>query len=661
MKKEMEQLPPRQLKPIVDRARRLQLSFKVRLAENDLAKEVYESHPRLSLFLSSHFERDMESGGLVNVHMDDENPQHIYGGYIVGSLKRKYNALPSNASLCAYLYTVHRNSQGSPCWVEVGTAHVKIRDLIKEKRVKVMMEMLVRTVVISGQDPIRKALIELTVDDIQMSDGIKFISNELSALDAPMERIQQTLQAYVQKTISLEESIPDTFPRTERMRAPFTLSPAAIESTGNSFLPVGAFALIDPPRANEAFYLNALTKVMDRIGHTIHDYAEMDLHQRCRMLASVCCYGIQTFDYISDEVYLQNRRHANETQPMKIDTDSFSDSTRTCSGDCEDGCRGIQCVKAGLMKIQATHPAIVDMQKLATKYCIAQALTVVHGAKIGDEEGYGAHLCNIFIPIEAAHTMLTHTKEGRALLKRMSPVKVLPVDSNSSASSKEDSLPFMVGEGTGIIDPLGVPVDPLAAERRYVAECLPSSAAFKREIPHIRDQPSTFYHGFELAVTSQWLEHGVGALIIGTRADNAFGMTRGALFTDMMAGRTDRIALLPQPRMPEEVMRISQEALALSPPPRPLELNQPLMPERKDALLERLCSTINSWKRPKTKAASGSIDLYVRAHQYDADKIDTLIQEASRMDALYAADYVEERFTDTVTSHRIRFWLNKVQ
>lgn len=653
----MDHPPPRQLLPVNDSNRKVIIDFTIRLAENDLAPEQIESHPRASLFLSDHFERDIETGGIVNVHMDDENPNHIYQGYVVGTLKRAYSHIPARAALGIYLYAVHRNEHGNPCWVEVGTNHINLRDM-KGGRYKTQMEMLVRTIVISGMNPLRKALLDVEIRKVTFAPGIIVVSDEVAALDQPMEKIEGIVNDYTQKTIRLDESLQDTFKNTERMRAPFTLSPAGIESTGNTFLPVAAFALFTTPRSNEAFYLNALDKIMGRSSLAIGEYFDLSLEQRARITAAVCTYGVQTFDYISDTVELQNRRNPKDTQRNRIDTDSWSDITRTCSGDCEDSCRGCQMLKRGLLAIQASHQAVLDMQKIARNYIMGQALTVVHGQKIGDEEGYGAHLCDINLPLEMANKMLSHTHAGRALLKRMGPVKQVPVDARVDNKYGEQ-WPVLICEGTGVIDPLGTRIDPLANERRYVAENMPTSACFKREIPHIRGQPSSFYHGFLLLITDHWIDYGVGALIIGTKCDGPQEMTRGALYTDLMDGRADRIALMPHPRIPEAVMRIAKEAISLSPPPRPLLINEPLEPQRRDPLLDRLCDGINAFGRPKpAKKPAGSVDLYLRAHQYDADRIGQLLNEASTMSRLYAADYVEERFTDHVTCHRVRLWIN---
>ena len=653
----MDQRPPLQLQPLRDPAREVRVHFRVRMVECDLAPEQWESHPVVNMFWSGHLERARETGGVVNVHMDDEDPRHEYDGWVVGSLLRKYRHMPPRAAIGMYLYAVHRNEHGSPCYVEVGTNHVDLRDiakaLLKGEYVR-PVEMRITPVTLTGMKPIKKAIIEVRVSKLQMKPSLQWDPLERSALDAPAEKTDQALTLYVNATMNLEAELHDTFPRCERMRAPLDLAPVSVESTNGTFLPVAAFAMVPTPDANEHFFLNAITCVLDRRDLPPTAYHSMSLEERARTMAQVCSFGVQTFDYISDTIELGNRLEMN-TRHRTMDTDSFSNSWRTCSGDCEDGCRGIQCTLRALKAVAAESPVLRDLQNLSSHYAALQMLTVVHGAKIGDEEGFGAHLCDVFVPIRKAEQMLEHTPQGRQLLQ-MSKAPVAPV----AASIQAQDLPVLIGEGTGIIDPLGYDHDPLLEERKYVACGLPSAAPFKREIPHIRGQESTFYHGFLLAISDQWIDQGVGALVVGTPAPGKpHGMTRGALFTDVMAGRTDRVALMPQPRMPAAVRRISTEALMLSPPPRPLKLEPAQLARTgKDPLLDRLCAGIRALNHdPPAKKPPGSVDLFVRAHQYDNNRIDALLGEASAMDRLYDAEYVEEPIVDRVTSYRVRLWV----
>lgn len=649
---------PRQLKPVADPSREIQVDWEVNLEENDLADEQWESHPKLVLYLSGHFERSVETGGLVNVEMYDEDPHHIHAGHLVGSLKREYAALPQRACICAQLYVVHRNDHDNPCWSKVGTAHVNLRDVIQTlaRRTPYVtsMEMLLRSVAVTGAAPIRKALVHIRVTAVRLCERIGLVSDQISALDGP--DVEHALTEYVDRTIRIDEGLRDTYAHTERMRAPYTLSSEGIESTGRAFLPISAFALLPTPSCNEAYFANALANSMARMGYSVTEYFELDLEQHARIMASLCVYGVQTFDYISDTIEMQNRRLQKYIRHLTQEGDDFDNSFHTCSGDCEDGCSAIQTVFLALCSFQAQHAILRDLQLLAKHYIAMQMLTVVHGAKIGDEEGYGAHLCDVFVPIRHANAMLARTAAGRALLKRCQPVAVVPVMGGVSDAAPE--VPFLMGEGTGIIDPLGAPVDPMADERRYVAEMMPSSSFGKREIPNLRGQESPFYHGFLLAITSQWIDHGVGALVVGSVAREGAEMTRGAAHLDLMAGRTERIALMPHPRMPAKVMAIAEEAVLLAPPPRPLTINAPLSPARTDPLLDRLCDGIRALGHPApARKPRDSIDLFVRAHQYDAQRINALLSEAARMPRLYDATYVEERITDDITSFRVRLWV----
>jgi len=669
----MNTRPPKQLEHVRDPPRAVRVEFQVRMTECDLAPERFESHPTLQLFLSDHFVREPESGGVVNVHMDKtaDNPAYVYTGAVIGTLKREHREIPPRAAIGAYLYAVHRNAHGSPCYVEVGTNHVDLRDvsaqLAKKKDYVHSMNMMVRTVVISGAEPIKKGVVELRVTGIQHGPAVKSCSGHVaSALDAAMGEVEQSLAEYVHATMMMEQQLPDTFPNTERMRAPADLSPTGVESTGRAFLPVAAFALVPTPRANDGYFLNALQNVMARREQHISEYVGMSLDQRARTMAAVSCYGVQTFDYIADKVELLNRRgvqHVNSYLNMRhqtLDTDSWSNIWRTCSGDCEDGCRGIQCTLRALKAVAASHPAVVDMQRIASRYIAMQALTVVHGAKIGDHEGYGAHLCDLFTPIEGANAMLKHTTAGRSLLKRTRAPEA-PVA--SATMTAVEQLPFMVGEGTGVIDPLGVEHDPILEQRKYVAQMLPSTSTFKREIPHVRGQASPFYHGHVLVITDHWWRNHnmpIGALVMGIPSNQQHEMSRGILWTDFMAGRTDRIALMPQPPMSKTVENICHEALALTPPTRPLELGAEAECPEPDALLNKLVGGIKAMGRSNTSAQrpAASVDLYVRAHQYDEERIAQLLAEIAQAPLIYDAEVVRERITDTIDSHRIRLWVS---
>lgn len=655
--------PPRKLQPLRDPARAVHLHFEVRLAENDLAPENLEGHPVADLFFSGHFERAAETGGVVNVHMDDEDPRHVYVGGMAASLLRENRYLPSTAAIGCYLYAVHRNDRGNPCYVEIGTAHASLMQVMQEIRVhgayRRPLDLRIRPVVMGGMEPIRKAVLDFCVRDVVL--GPKVLPDPHPhplAIELPTQRVEQCLVDYVGATMQEEQAIPDTWPRTDRMRAPCDLSPAGIESTGSAFLPVAAFAAVPTPRANEAYFLNALDRVLARRDLKMESYLEMAPHDQARSVAMVCTYGVQTFDYISDTIETSNRRMSMDynARHRRIDTDSFSNIWRTCSGDCEDGCRGIQCVLRALIAVKSANPIVQHMQAVAKKYIVVQMLTVVHGAKVGDEtEAYGAHLCDVFLPIAVAERMLAHTQAGRALLRRAQPARP-PAVVLVGDDAAEAELPVMVGEGTGVIDPLGVDVDDAADARQYVANGMPAAEVFKREVPHIRGQPSSFYHGFLLAITDHWLAHGVGALVVGTPVrGQTHEMTRGALFTDVMAGRVDRVALMPQTRMPAQVAQICEEANKLAPPTRPLEL-APREPQRV-ALLDAFCDGVRAFGRT-AEGKTQTVDLMTRAHQYDADRIQQLLREAAAMPRLYKATYEEERITQDITSHRIRLWIN---
>ena len=140
-------------------------------------------------------------------------------------------------------------------------------------------------------------------------------------------------------------------------------------------------------------------------------------------------------------------------------------------------------------------------------------------------------------------------------------------------------------------------------------------------------------------------------------------MTRGALFTDLIQGKLEKIALMPQPDMPAAVQKICVDALSLSPPTRPLILevaksSAPL----KDALLDRFVGAVKEMKRtvpPVGKRPPLSVDFVVRSHQYDEDRISHMIEDVRNIPQVYDADYEIEHITTSLHAYRLKLWVAK--
>ncbi len=187
-------------------------------------------------------------------------------------------------------------------------------------------------------------------------------------------------------------------------------------------------------------------------------------------------------------------------------------------------------------------------------------------------------------------------------------------------TQKNEHLPTLVAEGTGMVRPLGsskadflpknvrqvlaehienglitgnsaapsshISYDPLFNERKYVSRNMYTKGGMKTLIPRDMGAESTFYLGQLLGVTSQQIERTkVGAFIFGNitggnvertsgnSSSPSGGVTRGAYFTDILNQR-DNVALIPCSPVPDKIMQIAYEANTLRAPLRSFVLDK---------------------------------------------------------------------------------------
>lgn len=662
------QRTPTTFAKVDDPSRLFKVDYTIKYIECDLADKRIESKPVLQIFLSNHFVRNVETGGVVNIHLDEDNLQREYKGSLIGTLHRKHNDISPMAAIGLNSYAIHRNDYGYACYVNVGTSNARIGNIMQDMKVKGRYDhthdLMMRTVVVAGLEPVKKGTIELRIDRVEMGPAVA-LSRAASCLQAPAQQIEQSLASYIQTSMELESSLPDLLPNTERIRAPYDLSQSGIESTGQTFLPVAAFALIETPQANEEYFQNSFERVMARRNMKMTDYHDFDVKEKSRTMAMILGYAVQSFDYIGDAVELSKRSNSTargiSILRQHVGTDEFAQITNTLSGDCEDGARGIAATLKSFIATPFESPQLQEMQSLAReKYTYMMTLSVVHGAKIGDQEGWGAHMYGLLVPNEMMHHGLEKTTHGQALKRQMEPA-MEPVNGAAPpfGGGGGGSVPFMFCEGTGKIDPIGYN-DPILDQRKYIAMNMHSVAGFKKEIPHEEFGPSPFYYANLFAITNSLFDQGinVGGFIFGTEMTDKT-VRRGALYTDMLQQKPN-VVMIPQPNIPEQTMQIMQEATSLFPPPRALVLDKskPLAGKERDPLWDKFVTTIKSFQRtgPDTRFHP-SVDCFVRPHQYNETVVNMMVGEAAQMDRLYDAAYEVEHITNDVYTYRIRLWV----
>jgi hypothetical protein len=670
--------PPRMLVPVTDTARRVKFEFEIKYDECDLADEILECKPVLLLYLSNQFERRHESGGIINIHLDEHDLSKTYAGSLIGTLRRQFaSQLPLMAACCFYSFALQRNDQGETCWVIAGTAKVPLRDIIPAVKnkgsftVKLPLEM--ETVCMGGKGPLTKGSIVFRINNMELGKDVQYFPGLHSALTAPADHIASTIGDFVQQCVTMEMQLADLFPNTERVRAPMDISPAGRVANFELFIPVAALCIQEVPKANADFFRNALAVTLKRMNVTLSDYyAHFDAKERARVMGNMVSIAVQSFIYIGDGAYYASRRQKlddaidRSRTPLEIMLNIWT----TTYDDCESSALGILVVLEAFVAITTfdtnANPhdrALIELQSYTKQYMPALMLAIVHGAKIGDEEGFGAHMYLHLYHESYWKACYGRTDEGKKLLQRLTPATdpLIRAGVQEKSQQQQQSLPAsLVLEGTGILDCIGYSSEPSLESMRYIASNI-QDIGWKMRIPRLEGKESPFYAGNVLGVTNAHIKQGVniGAFVVCSKKEGEADMKRGATFVDQINGSSN-VAFLPQPIVPAPVMEIVREAIATRPPPRDLVLDytKPLMGEEKQPDLERLKTSIAKQGRVAKKGQATSVDLIARSQQVTPERIAALEKKLLQMDRVYAVDYNIERITNQLYNYRVSIFVN---
>lgn len=664
---------PQQLKPVRDEARMVRIDFDLQYVECDLAPRAVESNPVLQMYLSDHFVRDQESGGIVNVRLDDRDLSKHYTGSLIGTLRREYDSVPPIAGIGLQSYVVHKNDPGSKCYVDGGTSHLMLDDILSEIHSKSVYDhthsLLMRTVLVAGREPIQKGVVELRIHAVNVGARVRLHPRNqvMSLLQSPIDQVRDALNAYIEGTLVMETSLPDTLPGTTNMRAPYNISNLGIEFTKEAFLPVASFGMAPTPPSNTGFWRNAYACIMARRNMTHErDWVDFDIRERARTMALMLCFGIQTFDYIGDGVEYGSRARAAVATSARIETlhisdDQFGNLWRTLCGDCEDGGKALATSLNAFLsvKFDVNRDAhLVELQRLAAQYVPMNTLSAVNGAKVGDAAKLGAHMyMPMFSRAQFLHG-LSNTSTGRQLIER------LPAEFKAGAVS---GLPHLVCEGTGHLDPIGYEFNNMD-QRRYVAQYMSSVTGIKTEVPFSKNG---FYRGVLMGISDHMITKcgiNIGSFVLGhankqydpNDPNNRHEMTRGEHFAAVV-DQDKTLAIIPHPIIPQTVMSLIRDVLGFAPPIRALVLDDTKPPPAdiaKNTELDRFVKAVKGFRRnaPSTPPTQ-TVDLYMRPHHFTPASVSRMISDASRMERLYDAEYVMERVTDDIHNYRMKLWI----
>jgi len=685
----------------------IEIAFELEYLSCELADERIESKPVVTTYFDAHFIRSELTGGVVNTHLDEHDLGKVYEGVL--KAETPATNIPITAAIGFASYAQRRNEFGMACYTNAGTGHVKMHEIMDglrasknstfEKRIPLIME----TTKLLGE-PVKKGEILFRVTSLKKGNKVGFIPLDHCILgDATSEgNNAEMISEFIQRRVQFEANMQDTWEGIKNVRAPMDISSAGIELTGTCFVPVEGFALVEPLDVNEEYFQNAMERSMIRKGlnNPKIDFRSLDIAHKAELLAEICMYASQSFDYVSDTVDLSKRPQYYESKPKegkqvesklieayrqdafkRIGFEDFHNIGVTASGDCEDGAKLGQIMFHSFRKLEinaSKYPELKELQTISEDYAYFLTLATVHGARVNDGvEKVGAHMFGLFLPKEQVKACLATTVEGKVWSER------LPLN------QKNEMLPTLFGEGTGRIRPLGTgPVqlhsfkhpnmvrsfigarshldhpmsyDPLFMERQYVGRNMKTRGGLKAEISHDWGQPSNFYLGNLLVVTSEFLDIGenVGAFVCGKidRTNNT--ITRGSDFVELIT-QQNTVALMPCEPVPPKIMDITREAATLRAPSRPFILDQAKMDSTKKTHpeLERLKKSINSLGRTG-EAPFGSVDTFLRPHQFNKESVSQMISDITSMGAVFKVDYEFEAITTELHQYRLRMFVDK--
>jgi len=587
--------------------------------ENNLSPE--EKDPQIHVFLDRRFKRRPIKTGLESKKVR-----------VTGLIRPEIQTLPQTTSLVFSGFAWRHNTMGTKCLMDIGFAHIPISALVKGQT-QFDLPLLMHTV-----QNYRKAILKVRVHAYDLAK-LRIV---------PHKFIGSEIFPYIRDTIKASQEMPDTIPGTSNMRIPYDYSESGLELTNGSPLPARAYVMSETPEANIRYFENALETVMRRDDMHVEEFETLNLCGKARVMALVCCFVPQYLDYVSDTVD-RNKINAKYLPQFVQSCENFGDGLTTWSGDCEDlGSAILQCYNALLsVKFPKQYKQLREIQRIANQYIPILSLDVVNGAQVKDKDApKGAHMNDNLVPIAEFRKWVRQSREGRNIDRKISSVYPKKIESN---------LPFLVGEGTGKLEPLGLE-NPLLPLMGYVYRC-PSLRVFKKPITRQRGEAGSFLLGSLKGFTNYFTDRNpnitYGGLTYTTVTESA-GTTRGAYYEDMMNDRKDVGVMMDQP-LSKASMEVINEAIMLRDPPSPLILTKEAGHEKNEHL-ELVVKAVSEFGR-QPGLENRHVPLYARPHQISSSLARDMINDFSQLGRVWKFSYRLERMTDEIWGYELRVYV----
>lgn len=583
-----------------------------------------EKQPIVKCYLDARWDREP-----TTIHLVKGGPQAVT---VNGKISTKVKNLPPLAAIGFASFAWRKNECGNPCLMDTGTTHIFLTDVVNQlkKAPTYTTELKFRLHTVQGYE---KGAVKVTFnrEDFQLGLEVSnYVGNEF-------EQIGNLSVDYINSTYQQGQQMRDTFRGTERMRMPYDMSESGVESTGGKPLPAAAYVLSEIPKSNIGYWCNAYETVMKRDELNPKEWNRLNLVGKARATILTITYMSQYLDYIGDSIDRNVRGQAYQKELVEP-TENFGDPLTTYSGDCEDLATGeLQVYNAfTTFNFPKDEPRWKEMQQLASYYIPPLSLDVVNGQQVNNVSSLGAHMNDNFIPLHQFRDAMP--VEGRDELPWN--------DANFPPEFK--TLPFMIGEGTGMYEPLGTN-NPVAAQMAYVYRC-PSLEGFKKPISHKVGQVGSFFVGSLEGMTDYFYRRGHYAPLTFWYADRNRGNSRGVSYTDMI-NKPESLAIVPQPFISKKLMNHVEEVIKLRVPPKPLYLKEHHKRE-KNKHLDALCEGIAQLKREPGPPYQ-RVPVYVRPHQINAVQGSKILTDFKKLDRIWKVDYQLENITDEIWGYRM--------
>ena len=618
----------------------VEISFRLDYIKSNLSSA--EHSPSVKVYLDSGFKRTPELVPLKRV-----GTSHKITVSGVGQ--------PEGVSALCFASMACRNNEfGNACLLDTGVRHItfdEIAEGLKKNDVFVKeIDMLMHTA-----ENFNKGTYKITIT----KDGFKTpgFRAHVGALVLPKpEAIRELLYGYAESVMQIEQSMQEHFEGTDRMRMPFDYSESGIQSTNGAPLPAIAYVMAEIPGSNTHYWENAFETIMRRDGLKPQEWHRLNTAGKARTTILTMCYIAQYLDYVSDTIDTNIGRSYN-VQNVKP-YENFGDALAMLSGDCEDlGCAILQCHNSFLQHKFPKGSVYEEMQQIASHYIPPLNLDVVQGAQVSDDgvQHLGAHMNDNFVPVGMFRKWLENTREGRQVSATL-PWPTL------SGQVKPEELPFLVGEGTGMYEPLGFQYS-LMPIMAYVYRA-PSLEMFKKPILHKKGETGPFFVGSLIGMTDYFWRRGANAptgFWYRTKDPKTGAFKRGVTYADMMSEHhQENISIMLHPEPERQVMQVVNEAVSRRVPPRDLVLTPGAGEAHKwksHPLLDRLVADVASFKRAKGPATQ-YVPVYVRPHQLTRESVAHIGADMRKLDRVWKVDYQLEEITDEIFGYRMAIYVN---